>query len=92
VPLGKEPGQRGRVDGLDLAAERGERTAPERPKHVDVAPLARRAVRAELAEDHLAVPLQRGERRPDAVLGHGEPARHVTDVERTMRPRVPGDE
>ena len=49
VPAREEAGQRGAVDRLDLAAQRGERPAAELAQHVVVAPLALHAAGAELA-------------------------------------------
>ena len=56
VPGREEPRQRGRLDRLDLAAQGGQRAAPEPAQHLDVAPLSDDATRSELAQHDLPPP------------------------------------
>ena len=67
---GQEAGERLALDRLDLAAQRGERPAPELAQHVVVAPLALDAVGPELAPHHPAVGLEAFEHRQHAVDAH----------------------
>ena len=48
LPARQERRQRARVDGLDLLAQHGERSAPDAAQHVGVAPLALAAARTQL--------------------------------------------
>ena len=59
----QEAGEGGRVDRLDLVAQRGERTAAQDAQHVRVAPLAFESARAELAEHDPPVGLEPGRAR-----------------------------
>ena len=63
LPRGQEPGQGLGLDRLDLAAQRGQRAAPQLAQHVVVAPLALDAVGPELAPHDAAVGLEPLERR-----------------------------
>ena len=65
MPGGQEPGQRLGLDGLDLAAQQGQRPLAQRAQHVWVAPLPLRAVRPELA--------------PQQQAGVGPPGQQVVD-------------
>ena len=72
LPRGEEPAERGRVDGLDLASEQGERPPPEPAEDVRIAPFAARAAGTELAEDDGVVRLQRREGLLHALHGRAE--------------------
>ncbi len=85
-------GVRVRLDRLDLTPQRGERAAPKLPKHVDVAPLALDAVRAELASDDAAVALERGESGHHTRHRYAEAGRRCVGEERPVARRVPGDQ
>ena len=49
MPLGEEPGERRRIDRLDLPAQPGQRSPAQQPEHLGVAPFPLRAARPELA-------------------------------------------
>jgi hypothetical protein len=54
VPARQEPGQRLRLDRLDLAPQPGQRAAAQQPQDVGVAPLAFHASGPELTPDESA--------------------------------------
>ena len=64
VPCQAEPRVRVGLDGLDLAAQRCERSSPQLAQHVDVAPLALDAVGPELTADDSSLGLERWRARP----------------------------
>ena len=92
VPRRKEAGVRRSFDRLDLSAQRRQRSAPQLAQHVDVAPLTLHALRAELALHDALVGCKRHDRARDPLGGRAEPASHVVDDERPMRPCEPADE
>ena len=63
LPGGQEAGELGRVDRLDLLAQRGDAGAAHPAQHVGVAPLALAAARKQLAADQLAGALELSQRR-----------------------------
>ena len=90
VPRRQEPGQRLRLDRLDLAAQRGQRAPAQLAQHLDVAPLAAHALGAELAAHDPLVGLQRGERADDARLGQAEAVGDLALGERAVGAGVAG--
>ncbi len=88
LPGRQEPGERRRIDRLDLAAQPGQRAAAQDAQHVRVAPLALGATRPELAT-------QQGARREQALQGvlddadrQAQPTRRLGRQERAVGPGV----
>ena len=59
----REARQRGLLDGLDLASQAGDRGAADAAQHLDVAPFAAAAARAQRAVDERALALERARAR-----------------------------
>ena len=92
LPRGQEPPERGGVDGLDLLAERRERTAAQATQHVHVAPfaLARRPAGTRRAR-HARSPPGRPARRGPGPR-RAQPRGRLAGQERRVRPGVAGDQ
>ena len=58
MPARQEAAERGLLDRLDLAAERGQRRAPQPAQHLGIAPLALGPTGAQLAADQLVAALE----------------------------------
>ena len=92
VPCQREPRVRIGLDGLDLAAQRCERSPPQLAQHVDVTPLALDAVGPELTADDSSLGLEGGERGHDALDGGSEPGRGRSSEERPVRCGIARDQ
>ena len=92
LPRGEEPGERRRVDRLDLAPEQRERPPAEPAEDVGVAPLAPRATGSELAADDRVGGFERRQRFLHALDGGAEPGGDLGREERPVGPRVPADQ
>ena len=92
VPRRQEPAERRRVDGLDLAAQPGERPAPEEAEHLRVAPLALDAAGPELAAQERPVGEQPLERVVDDADRQPPAPGRVRRQERAVGPRVAGEQ
>ena len=84
MPCQCEPRVRIGLDGLDLAAQRCERSSPQLAQHVDVTPLALDAVGPELAADDSPLGLEGRERGHDALDGRSEPGGRRSREERPV--------
>ena len=89
MPARQEAAHRRLLDGLDLAAERRERRAPEPPEHLRVAPLALAAAGTKLAADELLRTLERAQLGLDVAA---EALVRLTRRERTARAREARDQ
>ena len=83
MPAGQEPRERFLLDRLDLAAQRGERRAPQAAQHVGVAPFTLGAAGTKLAAHELLVVLELDE---DPPTRRGRSARSTCSVVNGPRP------
>ena len=81
LPTRQEAGQRGRVDGRDLLAQRGQRPPTELAQDLGVDPLALPATRAELALHDTPVRRQVGQREADHLVRHAQTTGELCDGE-----------
>ena len=92
LPGRQEPGEGGRVDGLDLAPEPGQRAAPEQAQDIRVDPLALGAARAGTRRAGSCRPRGAGRahrRRRRPAVPSAAPAR---GQERPVGPGAPGEQ
>ncbi len=92
MPGGQESCQGLLLDGLDLAAQRGQRSPAELAQHLHVAPLALQPVRAELAPHQALLRLEGGQGAEHPLRSELEAASGGLGQERTMGAGVPADE
>ncbi len=92
LPRRQEAGQRLGFDGLDLAAQRGQRAPTQLAQHVALAPLPAHALRTELAAHDAALGLQGHQHAGNPRLGHAEAVADLPLDERAVGAGVPGDE
>ena len=85
------PSTRGSTGSTACRARASDRRRTTR-EHVHVAPLAPGAAGAERALDHPPAPDQRLEQRLDSRHRQPEPRRHLLRGERSVRPRMAGDQ
>ena len=91
MPHLDEAGVRLGLDRLDLAAQRGQRTATQLSQHLGIAVLATDATGSELAMHDAIRSLERGEGAGDPLDGRRKPPRHIGCRERAMRAGVARD-
>ena len=92
LPGGEEPGERDRVDGLDLAPQLRERPAPEQAEDLGIAVLALGATGPELAGEQRARVDQPVERVLDDARRQAPAARRLRPEERPVRPGPAGEQ
>ena len=92
MPVGQEPGERCRIDRLDLAPQARQGPPTEQAQHVRVAPLALGAARPELAAQDRA----RGEQPFEGILHglqrHPPATRRLVRQERAVRACPAGEQ
>ena len=84
--------RRAGVDRLDFVAERGQRTAPQRPEHARVAPVTLDAARTELAVHDAAGGFEVVHRFAGPFGADAETRGNVVEHERNVSARETGDE
>ncbi len=92
LPGGEEPGERDRVDGLDLAPQLRERPAPEQAEDLGIAVLALGATGPELAGEQRARVDQPVERVLDDARREAPAARRLRPEERPVRAGPAGEQ
>ena len=90
LPVGQEPGERGRVDRLDLVAKSSERPTTKRPQDVGIAPFPLDAVGPELATEQRSGRDQSFEGILDRPRGDPPAPGGFLGEKRAMGPRPPG--
>src|SRR5688572_26455581 len=92
VPGGREPRERGLLDGLDLAAKARERALPKRAQDAGIDPLEAAPAGPELAFDGRRRVGQLAQRIHNQARRYAEADRELRGAERTVRPRVAADQ